>query len=130
MRVGANKENANGSVTKPIKHLRVPQSLDFAGFAGFLFLDSYMSGRMMNLARNIERVSFLIRVSKEEAMEIRKRFPDMRVSRTCKQHPRKSTYYATETSGVLNLLAQLRGRPVETSWNGTDAFDGHKVKED
>lgn len=72
----------------------------------------------------------MIRVSKQEAMEIRKKFPDFPVTRTCRQHPRKSTYYATETSGVLNLLAKLRGRPVETSWGGTDQFDGHKIKED
>lgn len=78
----------------------------------------------------IERVSCLIRVTKSEAMEIRKRFPDLAVTRTCRRHPRKSTYYAAETTGILTLLAKLRGRPVETSWNGTDQFDGHKIKED
>lgn len=73
---------------------------------------------------------YVIRVTKQEAMEVRKKFPDLFVTRTCKQHPRKSTYYATETPGVLALLHQLRGRPVETDWTGTDRFDGHKVKED
>ena len=75
-------------------------------------------------------MSFLIRVTKKEAMEIRKKFPEFPVTRTCRQHPRKSTYYASETTGILKLLAKLRGRPVETSWNGTDMFDGYKVREE
>ena len=82
------------------------------------------------LSETIERVSYLIRVTKSEAMEIRKNFPDLPVTRTCRQHPRKSTYYAAETTGILNLLTILRGSPVTTSRSGTDCFDGHKIKED
>lgn len=72
----------------------------------------------------------MICVTKQEAMEIRKKFPDLYVTRTCKQHSRKSTYYATETPGVLNLLAQMRGRAVDNGWAGTDQFDGYRVKGD
>lgn len=70
----------------------------------------------------------MIMVTKREAMEIRKKFPELYVTRTCKQHARKSTYYATETPGVLNLLAKLRGRPLDNGWTGTDQFDGYRVK--
>lgn len=70
----------------------------------------------------------MIRVTQKEAMEIRKCFPELHVARTCKQHPRKSTYYATETPGVLQLLAELRKTERVSAWDGTDKFDGYQVK--
>lgn len=86
--------------------------------------------QLVTFCPKYRKSDFVIRVTKQEAMEIRKKFPDLFVTRTCKQHSRKSTYYATETPGVLALLKKLRGRAVDIGWTGTDKFDGYKVKED
>ena len=51
----------------------------------------------------------IIRASQEEVMEIRKRFPDALIVRTCKQRSKRHVYYVAETRGVMNMLGKMRG---------------------
>lgn len=69
----------------------------------------------------------MFKVSKEEAAAIRKAYPDYPVTRTCRQHSNRSTYYATELPGILQLVSKMRGQVVDTGWNATDGFDGFNV---
>lgn len=66
-------------------------------------------------------------VTKQEAAAIRRAYPDYPVTRTCRQHGRKSTYYATEMNGIIKLVEEMRHTHV--TLNGTDEFDGYNVKE-
>lgn len=42
-------------------------------------------------------------------MEIRKRFPEALIVRTCKQRSKRHVYYVAETRGVMNMLGKMRG---------------------
>lgn len=68
-------------------------------------------------------------VTKQEAAEIRKHFPDYPVTRTCRQHGRASTWYAAETRGIIQLVEKMRHSKVILNWDGTDKFDGHNTQD-
>lgn len=67
-------------------------------------------------------------VTKQEAAAIRKRFPDYPVTRTCRQHGRKSTYYAAELEGIVALVEKMRNEHVNNDCF-TSKFDGYNVNE-
>ena len=51
----------------------------------------------------------IIRVTKEDALLIRERFPNVHVRVTCQHAPsRKHTYYVEEARKVMAFLAQRR----------------------
>jgi hypothetical protein len=54
-------------------------------------------------------MSYIIRITKEEADAIRSTYPGVVVARTCRQRSKRHTYYAEEARGVLNLIRKMRG---------------------
>lgn len=55
----------------------------------------------------------MVKVSREEAMEIRKKLPHATVSMTNRQGPsRKKHYYVEESWSVTKLLNEMRNRNV------------------
>lgn len=50
----------------------------------------------------------LIRISQEEAMEIRKRIPTAHIRRTARQKSQRKRYFVEETFKVLALIQKLR----------------------
>lgn len=55
----------------------------------------------------------MVKASRDEVMEIRKKLPKAAVTMTNRQGPaRKKTYYVEETWSVMNLLKEIRSRNV------------------
>lgn len=55
----------------------------------------------------------MVKVNREEAMEIRKKLPKAVVTMTGRQGPaRRKNYYVEETWSVLKLLNEIRDRNV------------------
>lgn len=52
----------------------------------------------------------MIMVNKEEANAIRKEHPDLKVTRTMRQHSSRHRYYAPETDGVKKTLSRMRNQ--------------------
>ena len=50
----------------------------------------------------------IIRVNKEESIAIRQRWPELTITRTCRQKSKRHTYYAVETAGVRKLVDRMR----------------------
>lgn len=55
----------------------------------------------------------MIAITKEEKMEISKRFPNVHIVRTMKQKSKRHRYYCTETKSVTNLLKEMRPSPAK-----------------
>lgn len=49
----------------------------------------------------------MIRINKEEAAYLRKRFPQLPIKRTMKQRSQRGHYYTEETAKVLAALQKL-----------------------
>lgn len=55
----------------------------------------------------------MVKVNREEMMEIRKKLPKAAITMTNRQGPsRKKTYYVEETWSVMNLIREIRNRNV------------------
>lgn len=52
----------------------------------------------------------MVLVNKEEAAEIRKRYPKCALVRTCKQRSKRGRYYCEERPDVLAFLNKFRKR--------------------
>ena len=51
---------------------------------------------------------FVIRISQDEAIEIRKRIPSAHIRRTARQKSQRKRYFVEETFKVLALIQKLR----------------------
>jgi hypothetical protein len=56
----------------------------------------------------IERTDSLIVISKEEALEIRRRIPSVHIHRTAKQKSQRHRYFVEESYKVLALIQKMR----------------------
>ena len=56
----------------------------------------------------------MVLVNKDEALAIRRDFPDLPLTRTCKQKSDRHRYYVPETTGALKLIKELRTKNVVT----------------
>ena len=60
------------------------------------------------LCHKAEFGGLMIRIDKAEAEHLRKRFPDITITRTMKQRSKRHRYYVEESYKVLNALAAFR----------------------
>ena len=61
---------------------------------------------------NFERMLYLILVTKQEAMIIRKKFRHIQVSMSMRQKSKRKKYYAPETSEIMSFLEEFRTQNV------------------
>lgn len=60
----------------------------------------------------------MVSITKDEAMELRKRFKDnCHIVRFCKKKSKRHHYCTEESDRVLQVLSELRGEPVDVSVN-------------
>ena len=69
----------------------------------------------------------MVLVNKEESEAIRRRFPDMPQTRTCRQKSKLHRYYVPETDGILKLLRDLRNVGVSRFSHNTEQKGGHAI---
>ncbi len=58
----------------------------------------------------------MIIVNKKEANEIRKKYPDVAIKRTCRQKSKRGRYYCEENTEAMKFLNKLRKRGVVCDW--------------
>lgn len=59
----------------------------------------------------------LLSISKAEAQELRKMFPDVEIYRTVKQKSKRGHFYLCENRKHLNALAKIRNVDVKSMIN-------------
>lgn len=56
----------------------------------------------------------MIAINLQEKEEIRKKYPNVKITRTMKQDSKRHHYYMEEARGPMNLLRHLRGEDTST----------------
>lgn len=54
----------------------------------------------------------MVLINKKEAKEIRERYPDVAIKRTCKQKSQRGRYYCEENPDAMRFLNKFRKRGV------------------
>lgn len=68
----------------------------------------YLGEGIPPLNKKMKRWKSMVLISKEEAKEVRKRFPFAHIYRTARQKSKRHRYWCSEEPEVLNLIDRMR----------------------